>query len=69
MDPNDFIQYAQKFHAITGGTVWVTEIACQVRFITHFMFIVGSSQLTVRMIRNSFVAATYVRLVVYPELW
>lgn len=31
MDPEDFISYAKKFHAITGGTVWVTEMACQVR--------------------------------------
>lgn len=29
MDADDFISYAEKFHALTGGNVWVTEIACQ----------------------------------------
>lgn len=29
MDANEFIGYAEKFHALTGGAVWVTEIACQ----------------------------------------
>lgn len=42
MDPNDFISYAQKFHAITGGTVWVTEMACQV---CSFPFLFFSSPL------------------------